>query len=36
MYFLNATVNFSLSFLRIVIVGGKQLTILMPAENVLL
>ena len=34
-YFLTAALNFALSFLRIVILGGKQLKFLMPAKNAL-
>ena len=35
MYFLKAALNFALPLLEIVTLGGKQLKIFMPAENVL-
>ena len=34
-YVLRAALNFTLSFLRIVTMGGKMLKIFMPAKNVL-
>jgi hypothetical protein len=34
-YFLKAALNFALSFLRMVTLGGKLLKTFMPAENVL-
>jgi len=36
MYFRTATLNFALSFLTIVMLGGKLLKIFMPAKNALL
>jgi hypothetical protein len=35
MYFLNVSLTFALSFLRTVTLGGKLLTIFMPAQKVL-
>jgi hypothetical protein len=35
MHFLEVALNFALSFLRIVTLGGKILKFVMPAQNVL-